>query len=131
MTVRLGPDGDSSVGLEPVKVLGDPGEGIGCAGFAACRGAKGDDADLGGEAVGLGDDQGAARVAVAGGDGASAGVDAQHVIGNARWSIVFSALRVGNDVQVDKLEVVADSTSGCFSNIKLFLDSSDSEIFDV
>jgi len=113
VTKSLGPDGDSSVGLEPSKVLGDPGEGGGCAGFASQRGAEGDDADLGGEAVGLGDDQGAAGVAVAGGDGASVGVDAQLVGVDGAGSVVVGALGVGDDVQVDELKVVADSTSGC------------------
>jgi len=81
--VSLGSDGDSSVGLQPVQISGDPGEDLGCAGLAACRCAEGDDANLGGEAVGLGDDQGAAGVAVAGGVGAAVGVNAQHVGGNA------------------------------------------------
>jgi hypothetical protein len=113
--MSLGSDGDSSVGLEPVQISGDSGEDLGCAGLAACRCAEGDDADLSGKAVGLGDDQGAAGVAVAGGVGTAVGVNAQHVGGNA-GSEVVGALRVGNDVQVSELEVVADYGEICYQN---------------
>jgi hypothetical protein len=119
MTEGLRSDGDSSVGLEPVQISGDPGEDLGCAGLAACRCAEGDNSYLGGKAVGLGDDQGAAGVAVAGGVGTTVGVNAQHVGGNA-GSKVLSALRVGNNAQVSELEDVADSWVGCYQDyIKL------------
>jgi len=106
----LGSDGDPSVGLEPVQIFGDPGEGGGGAELAACRGAEGDDADLGGEAVRLGDDQGATGVTVARGIGTAVGVDAHYVSGN-EGSKYDGALRVGNNVHVGELEFVVDSTS--------------------
>jgi hypothetical protein len=116
VTLSLGPDGDSSVGLEPSKVLGDPGEGGGCAGLASQRGAEGDNADLGGETVSLGDDEGAAGIAVAGGDRSSVGVDAQLVGVDRDGSVVVSALGVSDDVQVDELHVGADSRCGCYQH---------------
>jgi hypothetical protein len=115
MRVSLGSDSDSSVGLEPVQISGDSGEDLRGAGLAACTGAKGNDSDLGGEAVGLGDDQGAAGVAVAGGVGTAVGVNAQHVGGNA-GSEVLSAFRVGNNAQVSELEDVTDSWVGCYQD---------------
>jgi hypothetical protein len=109
--LSLWPDGDSSVGLEPGEVLGDPGESGGGAGLASQRRAEGDNANLGGETVSLGDDQGAARIAVAGGDGTSIGANAQ-LVGVDGGSVVVSALGVGDDVQVDEFQVVADSRGG-------------------
>jgi hypothetical protein len=108
MTVSLGSDGNSSVGLEPVQIFGDPGKDCRGAEFAAFRATEGDNSNLGGEAVRLGDDQGAAGVAAAGGFGTAVGVDAHHVSGNA-GSKYAGALRVGNNVHVGELEFVADS----------------------
>jgi len=113
VTKSLGPDGDSSVGLEPSKVLGDPGEGGGCAGFASQRGAEGDDADLGGEAVGLGDDQGAAGVAVAGGDDTAFGVAAQFVLVDDERAVDGQTVVMREDAQVDVLEVRVDAGRRC------------------
>jgi hypothetical protein len=113
--VSLGSDGDSSVGLEPVQISGDPGEDLRGAGLAACGGAEGDNSDLGGEAVGLGDDQGAAGVAVAGGVGSAVGVNAHHVSGDA-GSKEAGALRVADDVEVGELEDVADSRFSCYQS---------------
>jgi hypothetical protein len=112
LITKLRPDGDSGVGLEPVKVLGDASEGSRVARFAAKRRAEGDNADLGGFSVSLGDDQGAARVSVAGGDGTTVGVDAQLVGVDDEVTVVSSALGVADDGQIDELEVRADAAGG-------------------
>jgi len=109
---KLRPDGDSSVGLKPVEVLGDSGEGSGVAGLAAERRAEGDNADFGDLAVSLGDDQGAAGVSVAGGDGSSIGVHAQLVGVDDEVAVEVCALSVGDDGEVDELHIGADGGGG-------------------
>jgi hypothetical protein len=109
--MNLGPNGDTSVGLEPVEELSDPGEASGAARLAAQRGDERSNTDLGGETVGLGDDQGAAGIAVAGGNGTAIRVDAQSV--GVDGSVIIGTLSIGNDVEVDELQVRVDGKGIC------------------
>jgi hypothetical protein len=108
---HLRPDGDTSLGLEPVKVFGDSGEGSRGARLAASGRAERHYTNFGCLAVGLSDDQGAARVAVAGSLRATVGINADLGVVDDR-AVIVSALAVVDDGDVDELQFGADSRDG-------------------
>jgi len=108
------PNSDISLFLEPVEELADSGEDGGGARLAAIGSAKAkwNNANIGRLAVGLGDDKGAAIVAVADALWASFGVHADLGFVNVR-AVEVSALLVVNDSDVDEHEFGVEVRGGC------------------
>lgn len=99
---------DASVGLDPFQVAGHTGEGSGVALLATGSGSKGGKTDL--DLAGS-QDKGATGVTVAGGLAVGGG-NTDVAGGHNRRAVGGGAHSVGDDVQINVLEVGGDGADG-------------------